>query len=283
MAFRVRFIASGGSGGNTNTFTGTTNTSVGFVASNTTFSDATFSEMMNAIFVSTFISSLSTNLPSSAEHGDSVSTTSATINIATPSGATADSLALTFIDTDSSQTSIFTGRAINSSQPQTETFSANSVTLLIQSGQSVDSALYRASVGTSSGTKTASDSCIVKFRVFFGADVDYTSSNIAANIDTLVSNLESSALRGSEAETTFTCTSENASISNRTYIVYPAVYGDLEDISFQGEFSVKDSFTDLTDSNGVPRTTNGQSVNYRVLKSTTFGAYLSGQSLILQY
>lgn len=283
MAFRVRFIAAGGSGSNTNTFTGTTNTSVGFVANNTTFTDATFSEMMNAIFVSTFISSLSTNLPSSAEHGDSVSTSSATVNIATPSGATADSLALSFIDTDSSSTSIFSGRAINSSQPQTETFTANVVTLLIQSGQTVDSALYRASVGTTSGTKTASDSCTVKYRVFFGADVDYTSSNIAANIDTLMSNLESSALRGTEAETTFTCTSENASLTNRTYIVYPAVYGDLEDISFQGEFSVKDSFTDLTDSSGVARTTNGQSVNYRVLKSTTFGAYQSGQSLILQY
>jgi len=283
MAFRVRFIAAGGSGSSTNTFTGTTNTSVGFVANNTTFTDATFSEMMNAIFVSTFISSLSTNLPSSAEHGDSVSTSSATVNIATPSAATADSLALSFINTDSSSTSIFSGRAINSSQPQTETFSANVVTLLIQSGQTSDSALYRASIGTTSGTKTASDSCTVKYRVFFGADVDYTSSNIAANIDTLMSNLQSSALRGTEAETTFTCTSENASVNNRTYIVYPAVYGDLEDISFQGEFSVKDSFTDLTDSSGVPRTTNGQSVNYRVLKSTTFGAYQSGQSLILQY
>lgn len=282
MAYRVRFIAAGSGSGTGGTFTGTTNTSVGFVANNTTFTNASFSEMMNAIFVSTFIQSLSTNLPSTAEHGTTVNTTSATINIATPSGATADSLALVFIDTDSTSTSIFSGRAINSSQPQVETFTQNSVTLIVQSGQTTDSALYRASVGTTGGTKTASDSVSVQYRVFFGADTTYTSSNIASNIDTLITNCHSNGLTNVTTQT-FTTNSENKETTKRTYLVYPAVFGDLEDISLNGETSVLSAFDELTTSSGVSRTTNGQSVNYRVLMSDTLSAYDPNQSLIVEY
>jgi hypothetical protein len=78
---------------------------------------------------------------------------------------------------------------------------------------------------------------------------------------------------------TATCTSANTNVSNFTYIIYPATYGDLTSVIQDGSFQVLPAFTKIGDFN----ITNSFSAvaSFRVYKSTIPGAYQPGATLTI--
>ena len=78
---------------------------------------------------------------------------------------------------------------------------------------------------------------------------------------------------------TATCTSANTNVSNFTYIIYPATYGDLTSVVQDSSFQVLSAFTKIGDFN----ITNSFSAvaSFRVYKSTIPGAYQPGATLTI--
>jgi hypothetical protein len=78
---------------------------------------------------------------------------------------------------------------------------------------------------------------------------------------------------------TATCDANNANVSNYTYIIYPASYGDLSNVIQNGSLPVLTAFTkkgDFTVANSF-----GSSNSFRVYQSNQPGAFASGTTLTI--
>jgi hypothetical protein len=78
---------------------------------------------------------------------------------------------------------------------------------------------------------------------------------------------------------TATCDATNANLSNYTYIIYPAAYGDLSNVIQNGSLPVLTAFTktgDFTVAN-----TYGSSTSFRVYQSNQPGAFAAGVTLTI--
>jgi len=76
-----------------------------------------------------------------------------------------------------------------------------------------------------------------------------------------------------------TCTSANTNVSNFTYIIYPATYGDLTSVVQDNAFEVLPAFTKIGDFN----ITNSFSAttSFRVYQSNQPGAFQPGATLTI--
>jgi hypothetical protein len=110
-----------------------------------------------------------------------------------------------------------------------------------------------------------------QWRYYFGAlPVNITS----ANLNTLQQNKLTAG-----KNTTWTCTIDNFTDANYTYVVYPSIYGNLSEILQDGALNVITAFNPpvdvaFTNALGVP-------VTMRVYKSNSTKAFLVGVNLVI--
>jgi hypothetical protein len=117
------------------------------------------------------------------------------------------------------------------------------------------------------------------FRHYFGAvSNNYSSSATTGQIQSLIDNLQYTALRSGKARTVV-ATSFNNDPTNYTYIAYAAVHGVLTDVRQGGVLSILSNFEDL----GTFNYTNayGHTEPYRVYKNVDPGAFGVGVELVI--
>ena len=117
---------------------------------------------------------------------------------------------------------------------------------------------------------------VFQWRNYLGASSTIITDNATAQ--TVVDTQVNSTLASSKSWTA-TCTAANDTLGNYTYIVYPALYGDLANIIQNGATPVLGAFTKLGDF--TVTNTNSISLSYRVYKSNSDKAFASGTTLAI--
>ena len=160
----------------------------------------------------------------------------------------------------------------------TNNFSLGS-TLTINRASSAGSVLF--TVNTKSQTTVDTQSTNTSF-AFYWRDYLAASSTIIIDNSTAQTVVNSGTVASTLTTTkawTVTCDANNANLSNYTYIIYPATYGDLSNVIQNGSLPVLTAFTktgDFTVTNGFTSSTT-----FRVYQSNQPGAFASGVTLII--
>ena len=130
---------------------------------------------------------------------------------------------------------------------------------------------------TTVDTQSTSTSFSFLYRNYLAASSTVISDNATAQsvIDTgtVTSQLDTNIIWAA------TCTSENTNVSNFTYIIYPATYGDLTSVIQDNAFEVLSAFTKIGDFN----ITNlfSATTSFRVYQSDQPGAFQPGAILTI--
>jgi len=160
----------------------------------------------------------------------------------------------------------------------TNNFSLGS-TLTINRASSAGSVLF--TVNTKSQTTVDTQSTNTSF-AFYWRDYLAASSTIITDNSTAQTVVNSGTVASTLTTTkawTVTCDANNANLSNYTYIIYPATYGDLSNVIQNGSLPVLTAFTktgDFTVTNGFTSSTT-----FRVYQSNQPGAFAAGVTLTI--
>jgi hypothetical protein len=160
----------------------------------------------------------------------------------------------------------------------TNNFSLGS-TLTINKASSAGSVLF--TVNTKSQTTVDTQSTSTSF-AFYWRNYLAASSTIITNDSTAQTVIDSGTVTSTLTTSkswTATCDSNNANLSNYTYIIYPATYGDLSNVIQNGSLPVLTAFTKLGDY--TIANAYSSSTSFRVYKSNQPGAFAAGVTLTI--
>jgi len=152
-------------------------------------------------------------------------------------------------------------------------------TLTINRASSAGSVSF--TVNTKSQTTVDTQSTNTSFSFLYRNYLAASSTVIIDNstAQTVVSSGTVDSILTTSKSWTATCDANNANLSNYTYIIYPAAYGDLSNVIQNGSLPVLTAFTktgDFTVAN-----TYGSSTSFRVYQSNQPGAFASGVTLTI--
>jgi hypothetical protein len=152
-------------------------------------------------------------------------------------------------------------------------------TAIINKASSAGSVLFTLNTKsqTTADTQSTSTSFSFLYRNYLAASSTIIIDNSTAQ--TVVSSGTVDSILTTSKSWTATCNANNANLSNYTYIIYPAAYGDLSNVIQNGSLPVLTAFTktgDFTVAN-----TYGSSTSFRVYQSNQPGAFASGVTLTI--